>query len=272
MSAALPARRQHLRHLPKRSGSRRQFKPPRLVLWIGLVLAALTVTALTAWLVVTSRFDPLPRIAVIDCQTSSTEPCPSHIQAVLNRFLSQPLLFSPLQAQLESAVLPEGYRLLSYTRVYPETLAVVVEPRPIGWAVVDAAGVPLAALALDSSKASTLSIQPSTPRATVLSTQLAAELSQRHAARAGSSLHCSSCSSYGNTAAPAITRVTIYSPFDITLSLEGQPFTYRLNPQELVLNLNRLSFILKSDLATTEASESGEVDVRFRVPVLRSAP
>lgn len=271
MSKLPPPRRQRGHTTYQRSKHTQRRTLPPWVYWSILALAALITVGLTAWLVATQRVDPVVRIQTVECQQTDGSLCSATVQQALDTLRGQPLLFSRLATDLTSLLEPTGVTLLTYHRVLPNRLSVTVEPLPLAWALVTTTNQPLLALTQTGQVASLTAIKPQTPRVIVTSDQLVQQLSSNQTPTwlAPALLALRDWSITNNS---QVSAVTITSPFDLLIQLSGQPFVIQLNPQELALNLNRLSYILKSDFATQSATASGSLDVRFRVPVLRSAP
>lgn len=211
----------------------------------------------------------LPSIRSIECRVVDASPCPILVSQKLQSLLGSPLLFSRLDQQLEGLLRPVGYTLTSYDRALPDTLKIDATPLDILFyletegqlVAITSNGVALAiSETTDRPSWRVVSIDPVTQTHLKTTANVPTWLVQTAEA----------LTTFLSSTNTTPTFIELRTPFELELSLPDQPHQVLINPQDAALNLARLAFILKSNHDFSSASSSATLDVRFRLPVLRS--
>ena len=237
--------------------------------YVRLISLAVIFGLLIAAVVVFKPRPSVPSIQTIECTIQGELECPESALQVLQPLYGKPLLFGSLHHDITLLVQPAGYTLQSVTRVVPSSLVVRLKPLDILFSItyqeqtmsITSNGAVLmtsnlqnqSQIQLHSTDAKTQSqlITVATAPAWLVETVTSVKsfLTEQH---------------------QQATSIELHSPFELLLVLEGESHPILINPQESALNLARLSSILKSDQHSFAASPSAVLDVRFRLPVLRS--
>lgn len=247
-----------------RHSSQHQHRSAFFVALVAAVIAGLTV----ALMLVTQARPSLPTIRRIVCTLPDKTPCPPSVIQALEPLIGYPLLLSKVGARLETILTPQGYHVQQYRRQLPETLLVKLQPYD-------------ALLALTIDQQSYLIVQtgaallvnelpPSLLQIRVAAPTISQQVTTQRTVPSWLISTSQELQRFFQAQRLVPTDLRLESPFSLRLYLADHPQSILINPQESALNLARLSSILRSDQRFAQASPSATLDVRFRLPVLRS--
>ncbi len=208
-------------------------------------------------------------IEEVECHLPNDSLCPQEVVAELQHLKGQRLLFSALKTKLDHILQPVGYTTESYARVMPHTLRVVPRLMQLSF-YLTASGQTLAVTTIGEVIPAPTKIDPSLLHLLIQDEQVSVLLSSTRTIPPWLQQTVRSLEHFFTVMNVHPTRIIVQSPFEVELQLDQVPHRIIINPQESTLNLARLSSILKSNPDFDRASPSATIDVRFRLPVLRS--
>jgi hypothetical protein len=229
------------------------------------VIAGLVVTML----VVGGPALSLPSIQNINCSQATGEPCPTPVIDALTQLQQQPLLFSSIDQRATQLLAPTGYVVKKYVRTLPDTLELTVAPLDIRFYL--RYDEKMVAIAANGAQLLTNATpDDSKLHITIADQAIITNLKTSPVAPTWLVNSISPLEQFFLTTNLEPSAITLRSPFTLELLLQDKSNPILLNPQELSLNLARVSTILKDESIMQRASASATLDARFRLPVLRS--
>lgn len=235
---------------PQFSFSKKGLKIVALVLAAGVGVVAGLLVSLGSNGVV------FPTITTVHCTLEDGKACSADVHAAL---IGQPIIFSNIGKLSRNDLLTNGLTLQHHTRIWPNTVALVVRQAPIEFQIKTPSG--LFGVMHDRKVVSMQEPLPSKPTVIMADTLRPAEYAPPW-------LYQSVVASW-NEAYP--TAMELISPVELRINLHNGPMEFILNPQEIEENLGRMRAIVASEEAVQLARIPGELDVRLRLPVLRKA-
>ncbi len=211
----------------------------------------------------------LPTIKGIECRGVADADCPDNVLQHLSPLLGQPLLFTDTLGESNQLLAATGFTVSQYQRVLPGTIRLTIEPlETLFYLDYEDGNTAIAVTAGGATIGAPKTLRPEVLHITSIDNVTNQTIQSNSQVPAWLLQAIVELAVFVDRSQLRPEKILLRTPFEIELELIGEDRPILINPQEITINLERLTMV-KSDQYTDIASPSGALDVRFRLPVLR---